>query len=54
LKDKKPFFIGIGGSGMSSLAHILLDLKIEVKGYDKSSSDTVRKLERIRGAAAIS
>jgi len=49
LKDKKPFFIGIGGSGMSSLAHILLDLKIEVKGYDKSKSDTVRKLE-MRGA----
>lgn len=49
MKDKKPFFIGIGGSGMSSLAHILLDLKIEVKGYDKSSSDTVRKLE-MRGA----
>ncbi len=49
MKDKKPFFIGIGGSGMSSLAHILLDLKIEVKGYDKSKSDTVRKLE-MRGA----
>lgn len=49
MKDKKPFFIGIGGSGMSSLAHILLDLKIVVKGYDKSSSDTIRKLE-MRGA----
>jgi len=49
LKDKKPFFIGIGGSGMSSLAHILLDLKLEVKGYDKANTDTLRKLE-MRGA----
>jgi UDP-N-acetylmuramate--alanine ligase len=49
LKDKKPFFIGMGGSGMSSLAHILLDLKIEVKGYDKANTDTLRKLE-MRGA----
>lgn len=49
MKDKKPFFIGIGGSGMSSLAHILLDSKIEVKGYDKANTDTLRKLE-MRGA----
>ena len=49
MKDKKPFFIGIGGSGMSSLAHILLDLKLEVKGYDKANTDTLRKLE-MRGA----
>lgn len=50
MRDKKPFFIGIGGSGMSSLAHLLLDLKIEVKGYDKSISDTVRRIE-MRGAS---
>ncbi|HMX34372.1 MAG TPA: UDP-N-acetylmuramate--L-alanine ligase, partial [Leptospiraceae bacterium] len=49
MRDKKPFFIGIGGSGMSSLAHILLDLKIDVSGYDKAQSDTVKKLE-MRGA----
>ncbi|MBK9501860.1 MAG: UDP-N-acetylmuramate--L-alanine ligase [Leptospiraceae bacterium] len=34
---------------MSSLAHILLDLKLEVKGYDKANTDTLRKLE-MRGA----
>ncbi len=49
MKEKKPFFIGIGGSGMSSLAHILLDFKIEVNGYDKANSDTIKKLE-MRGA----
>lgn len=33
-------FLGIGGSGMSSLAHMALDLELPVIGYDKKSSDT--------------
>jgi UDP-N-acetylmuramate--alanine ligase len=47
--NKKPFFIGIGGSGMSALANILLDLEIPVFGYDKSNSETIEKLF-LRGA----
>lgn len=42
-------FLGIGGSGMSSLAHMALDLKLSVLGYDKKSSETTRYLEE-RGA----
>ncbi|EOQ95318.1 UDP-N-acetylmuramate--L-alanine ligase [Leptospira wolbachii serovar Codice str. CDC] len=42
-------FLGIGGSGMSSLAHMALDLKLSVLGYDKKSSETTRYLEK-RGA----
>lgn len=33
-------FLGIGGSGMSSLAHMSIDLHIPVIGYDKKSSET--------------
>ncbi|WP_246836466.1 UDP-N-acetylmuramate--L-alanine ligase [Leptospira levettii] len=32
-------FLGIGGSGMSSLAHMALDLEIPVIGYDQKNSD---------------
>lgn len=32
-------FLGIGGSGMSSLAHMAIDLQIPVVGYDKKKSD---------------
>jgi UDP-N-acetylmuramate--alanine ligase len=37
LENKKPFhFIGIGGIGMSALAHILLQKKIAVSGSEKA------------------
>ncbi|TGL90473.1 UDP-N-acetylmuramate--L-alanine ligase [Leptospira congkakensis] len=42
-------FLGIGGSGMSSLAHMALDLKLSVYGYDQKNSDTTKFLEE-RGA----
>ncbi|MBL0955895.1 MAG: UDP-N-acetylmuramate--L-alanine ligase [Leptospira sp.] len=32
-------FLGIGGSGMSSLAHMALDLNIPVIGYDQKNSE---------------
>ncbi|PJZ69397.1 UDP-N-acetylmuramate--L-alanine ligase [Leptospira perolatii] len=41
----KPFFLGIGGSGMSSLAHILCGMGYSVSGYDGKKSDTIRILE---------
>lgn len=40
-----PFFIGVGGSGMSSLAKILLEKGLAVFGQDKSESDTVLQLK---------
>ncbi len=44
MKDRIPFFIGVGGSGMSAIANILLDLKITVYGYDKNKSPVIEKL----------
>ncbi len=42
---KKEFFLlGIGGSGMSSLAHILLDAGLIVKGYDQKLENIPKKL----------
>lgn len=42
-------FLGIGGSGMSSLAHMALDLNLPVLGYDKKNSETTAFLAE-RGA----
>ncbi|TGM62348.1 UDP-N-acetylmuramate--L-alanine ligase [Leptospira meyeri] len=42
-------FLGIGGSGMSSLAHMALDLKLPVLGYDQKNTETTAYLEK-RGA----
>lgn len=41
--------IGIGGIGMSALAHILLDQGIRISGSDREESDTTRRLKD-RGA----
>ncbi|MCU0823249.1 MAG: Mur ligase domain-containing protein, partial [Leptospira sp.] len=50
LKVKGPIlFLGIGGSGMSSLAHMSLDLGIQTYGYDKNKSETTEALT-LRGA----
>ncbi|TGL37356.1 UDP-N-acetylmuramate--L-alanine ligase [Leptospira perdikensis] len=43
-------FLGIGGSGMSSLAHMALDLNIPVLGYDQKNSETTAFLVE-RGAS---
>jgi UDP-N-acetylmuramate--alanine ligase len=53
LKNKgRAFFIGVGGSGMSSLAHILLDYGWEVYGQDKNFSPALSLLES-RGLKVI-
>lgn len=41
---QKPFFLGIGGSGMSSLAFLLLEKGMKVSGYDGKHSEVVEKL----------
>lgn len=48
-----PFLMGIGGSGMSSIAHIFLDMGMQVYGYDKSDSLVVQSLKN-RGAIIYS
>ncbi|MCC5816251.1 MAG: UDP-N-acetylmuramate--L-alanine ligase [Leptospira sp.] len=54
MKQTKTYFIlGIGGSGMSSLAHILLDAGMSVIGYDKSQSQQLSLL-RSRGVTIYS
>ena len=43
---KKIHFLGIGGIGMSALAHILLEKKEQVSGYDKNLSPLVKQLAK--------
>lgn len=42
--EKEFFLLGIGGSGMSSLAHILLDAGLKVKGYDQKPENIPKRL----------
>jgi UDP-N-acetylmuramate--alanine ligase len=51
--DAVYFVLGIGGSGMSSLAHILLDYGFTVIGYDKTSNNQVEILRK-RGVQIFS
>jgi UDP-N-acetylmuramate--alanine ligase len=46
------FFSGIGGSGMSSLAHLALDAQFEVSGSDVYVNDNIRSLQA-RGATIL-
>lgn len=49
LPGNTGLLLGIGGSGMSSLAHILLDMGFVVYGYDKKNSEVTEQLAS-RGA----
>jgi UDP-N-acetylmuramate--alanine ligase len=44
-KVKKIHFIGIGGSGMSGIAEVLLNLGFEVSGSDLASNATTKRLQ---------
>ena len=46
---RKVHFIGIGGIGMSALAHYFISKNIKVSGYDKVKSGITKSLE-IKGA----
>ena len=46
-KVKHVHFVGIGGSGMSGIAEVLLNLGYEVSGSDLSSSSTTQRLESL-------
>lgn len=47
LKIKKIHMIGIGGSGMSGIAEILINSGYEVSGSDLKRSSTIEKLEKM-------
>ena len=40
-------FIGIGGTGMSGIAEVLLNLSLEVSGCDRAKSEATDRLERL-------
>ena len=46
-KVKHVHFVGIGGSGMSGIAEVLLNLGYQVSGSDLSSSATIRRLRKL-------
>ena len=46
-KIKKIHFIGIGGSGMSGIAEVLVNLGYEISGSDIQSSTATEKLEKL-------
>lgn len=46
-KIKKIHFIGIGGSGMSGIAEVLVNLGYEISGSDIQSNTATEKLEKL-------
>jgi UDP-N-acetylmuramate--alanine ligase len=52
-KVKKIHMIGIGGSGMSGIAEVLINLGYEVSGSDLAMSQTVRRLGGLGAAISI-
>lgn len=45
MPQHKTYFIGIGGAGMSGLAHVMLEQGASVAGSDLTESDTTARLE---------
>src|ERR671912_3039120 len=52
-KTQHIHLVGIGGSGMSGIAEVLLTLGYKVSGSDLQSSDTTRRLEELGGRIFI-
>ncbi|MEF3168491.1 MAG: UDP-N-acetylmuramate--L-alanine ligase [Deltaproteobacteria bacterium] len=48
-KKQHIHFVGIGGIGMSGIAHVLLELGYTVSGSDLRENDATRRLERLGG-----
>ena len=44
---KSIYFIGIGGIGMSALAHYFVNQEIKVSGYDRNKTELTKELEKI-------
>lgn len=47
-KARQIHFVGIGGSGMSGIAEVLVNLGYHVSGSDLHASDATRRLKRLR------
>lgn len=52
-KTQQIHLVGIGGSGMSGIAEVLLTLGYKVTGSDLQASDTTRRLEELGGRIFI-
>ncbi|MGD9730410.1 MAG: Mur ligase domain-containing protein, partial [Nitrospiraceae bacterium] len=52
-KTQHIHLVGIGGSGMSGIAEVLLTLGYKVSGSDLAASETTRRLEELGGRIAI-
>ncbi len=52
-KIQRIHLVGIGGSGMSGIAEVLLTLGYRVTGSDAASSDNTRRLETLGGTIFI-
>ena len=46
-KARQIHFVGIGGSGMSGIAEVLVNLRYHVSGSDLTASDATRRLKRL-------
>ena len=44
---KRVHFVGIGGSGMSGIAEVMLGLGYQIQGSDLSKSEQVTRLESL-------
>lgn len=52
-KIQRLHFVGIGGSGMSGIAEVLLTLGYRVTGSDLAASDATRRLESLGGTVYV-
>jgi len=52
-KTQQIHLVGIGGSGMSGIAEVLLTLGYKVTGSDLQASETTRRLEELGGKICI-
>ena len=51
-KTRRIHFVGIGGTGMSGIAEVLINLGYQVTGSDLEEGATVRRLRGLGGAIA--
>ena len=52
-RSQQVHFIGIGGAGMSAVAHVLLSLGYRVSGSDLRTSEAIRRLEALGAVVHI-
>src|SRR4029078_13368889 len=52
-KTQQIHLVGIGGSGMSGIAEVLLTMGYKVTGSDLQASDTTRRLEELGGRVFV-